>query len=46
MPDDCSPERSERTASGDTRFDTAPATSFLKPLGVGALSILPIDWLP
>jgi putative cardiolipin synthase len=35
----------ERTKSGETRHDTEPGTSFLKRLGVGTMSILPIDWL-
>jgi putative cardiolipin synthase len=35
----------ERTAGGEKRYDTEPGTSFLKRLGVGTLSILPIDWL-
>jgi putative cardiolipin synthase len=36
---------SERTAAGEKRYDTEPETSFLKRLGVGTMSILPIDWL-
>ena len=35
----------ERTKSEQTRYDTEPGTTFLKRLGVGTLSILPIDWL-
>jgi putative cardiolipin synthase len=35
----------ERTSAGEKRYDTEPGTSFLKRLGVGTMSILPIDWL-
>jgi len=35
----------ERSASGETRYDSEPQTSWLKRTGVGVLSVLPIDWL-
>ena len=44
-PDGSSLQWLERTATGETRFGTEPGTSLLRRLGVGMLSILPIDWL-
>ena len=44
-PDGSSLQWIERTAAGERRYDTEPETSFLKRLGVGTMSILPIDWL-
>jgi putative cardiolipin synthase len=44
-PDGSSLQWIERTAAGEKRYDTEPGTSFLKRLGVGTMSILPIDWL-
>ena len=44
-PDGRSLQWIERTAAGEKRYDTEPGTSFLKRLGVGTMSILPIDWL-
>jgi putative cardiolipin synthase len=35
----------ERTASGETRHDTEPGTTWFRRAGVGVMSILPIDWL-
>jgi len=35
----------ETTPSGEKRYDTEPGTGLLKRLGVGILSLLPIDWL-
>jgi putative cardiolipin synthase len=35
----------DRTAAGEVRFDTEPNTGWFKRLGVGVLSVLPIEWL-
>ena len=35
----------ERTPSGETRYDSEPGAGPLKRLGVGILSLLPIEWL-
>jgi len=35
----------ERTSSGEKRYDSEPGVGPLKRLGVGVLSLLPIDWL-
>jgi len=35
----------ERTGSEERRHDTEPGAGFLKRLGVGTMSLLPIDWL-
>lgn len=35
----------ERTSGGEKRHDTEPGTTFFKRLGVGVMSVLPIDWL-
>ena len=35
----------ERTADGEKRHDTEPATTALQRLGVGFLAILPIEWM-
>jgi putative cardiolipin synthase len=44
-PDGRSLEWIERTASGETRYDTEPNTSWILRSKVEMLSILPIDWL-
>jgi putative cardiolipin synthase len=44
-PDGNSLEWIERTASGETRYDTEPATSWFRRFGLGFLSLLPIDWM-
>jgi putative cardiolipin synthase len=35
----------EQTPQGERRFDTDPETGFFRRLGVGLMSILPIEWL-
>lgn len=35
----------ERTPQGEVRYDSEPNTGFLKRLGVGFMSILPIEWM-
>ena len=35
----------ERTAAGETRYDTEPGTSWYQRMNVDMLSILPVDWL-
>ncbi|HYN62139.1 MAG TPA: phospholipase D family protein [Rubrivivax sp.] len=35
----------ERSAAGEKVFDTEPETSAMRRLGVGVMSVLPIDWL-
>jgi putative cardiolipin synthase len=35
----------ERTSSGETRHDIEPGTTWATRMGVGILSILPIEWL-
>jgi putative cardiolipin synthase len=44
-PDGRSLQWIERTPTGEKRYDTEPGTSFFKRLGVGTMSILPIEWL-
>ncbi len=44
-PDGSSLEWIERTASGETRHDTEPGTTWATRMGVEMLSILPIEWL-
>jgi len=44
-PDGKSLQWIERTPTGEKRHDTEPGTGFFKRLGVGVLSVLPIDWL-
>jgi len=44
-PDGRSLEWIERTASGETRYDTEPGTSWFQRRSVDVLSILPIDWM-
>jgi putative cardiolipin synthase len=35
----------DRTPAGEVRLDTEPETSALRRMGVGVLSLLPIDWM-
>jgi putative cardiolipin synthase len=35
----------ERTASGETRYDTEPGTGWFQRFGVEVLSIFPVDWM-
>jgi putative cardiolipin synthase len=35
----------ERSAAGEKVFDTEPGTSAMRRLGVGVMSVLPIEWL-
>jgi putative cardiolipin synthase len=35
----------ERTATGDKVYDTEPETGVFKRMGVGVMSVLPIEWL-
>jgi putative cardiolipin synthase len=44
-PDGRSLEWIERTATGETRYDTEPATTWFQRRSVDFYSILPIDWL-
>lgn len=44
-PDGVSLEWIERTPQGEVRHDTEPATSAMRRLGVGLMSVLPIEWL-
>jgi putative cardiolipin synthase len=44
-PDGLSLQWIERTAAGETVHDTEPGTSLMLRMGVGVLSVLPIDWL-
>ena len=44
-PDGRSLEWIERTASGETRYDTEPGTSWFQRRSVDFYSILPIDWM-
>jgi putative cardiolipin synthase len=44
-PDGRNLEWIERTAAGETRYDTEPGTSWALRTKVQMLSILPIDWL-
>ncbi len=44
-PDGQSLQWIERTATGEKVYDTEPETSAMRRLGVGVLSVMPIDWL-
>jgi cardiolipin synthase C len=44
-PDGRSLEWIERTASGETRYDTEPGTGWFQRWSVEVLSILPVDWM-
>ena len=44
-PDGRSLQWVERRAAGEKVFDTEPDTSAMKRLGVGVMSVLPIEWL-
>ncbi|HET9692842.1 MAG TPA: phospholipase D-like domain-containing protein, partial [Steroidobacteraceae bacterium] len=44
-PDGRSLEWIERTATGETRYDTEPGTTWFQRRSVDFYSILPIDWL-
>jgi putative cardiolipin synthase len=44
-PDGRSLEWIERTASGETRYDTEPGTTWFQRRSVDVLSILPVDWM-
>jgi len=44
-PDGRSLEWIERTASGETRYDTEPGTSWIQRRSVDVLSIFPVDWM-
>ena len=44
-PDARSLEWIERTAAGETRYDTEPGTSWFQRRSVDVLSIFPIDWM-
>jgi putative cardiolipin synthase len=44
-PDGRSLEWIERTAAGETRYDTEPGTSWFQRWSVDVLSILPVDWM-
>ena len=44
-PDGSSLQWVERTASGESRFDTEPQSGWLRRAAVGILSVLPIDWM-
>jgi putative cardiolipin synthase len=44
-PDGKSLQWIERTAAGEQRHDTEPGTGVLKRMGVGVMSVLPIEWL-
>ncbi len=44
-PDGLSLQWIERTAAGETVHDTEPGTSLMLRMGVGVLSVLPIEWL-
>ena len=45
-PDGESLEWIERTAAGETRYDTEPGTSWPRRMSVDFLSIFPVDWMP
>jgi putative cardiolipin synthase len=44
-PDGRSLEWIERTAAGETRYDTEPGTSWYQRFSVEVLSIFPVDWM-
>ncbi len=44
-PDGRSLEWIERTASGESRYDTEPGTNWFQRRSVDMLSILPVDWM-
>jgi cardiolipin synthase C len=44
-PDGRSLQWIERSAAGEKVFDTEPETSAMRRLGVGVMSVLPIEWL-
>ena len=44
-PDGHSLEWVERTAAGETRYDTEPGTTWLQRWRVDVLSIFPVDWM-
>jgi hypothetical protein len=44
-PDGQSLQWVERSAAGEKVFDTEPETSAMRRLGVGVMSVLPIEWL-
>jgi putative cardiolipin synthase len=44
-PDGRSLQWLERTATGDKVYDTEPETGVFKRMGVGVMSVLPIEWL-
>ena len=44
-PDGRSLQWVERSAAGEKVFDTEPETSAMRRLGVGVMSVLPIEWL-
>ena len=44
-PDGRSLEWIERTAAGETRYDTEPGTTWFQRRSVDVLSILPVDWM-
>jgi putative cardiolipin synthase len=44
-PDGRSLEWIERTAAGETRYDTEPGTTWFQRRSVDFYSILPIDWM-
>ena len=44
-PDGRSLEWIERTAAGETRYDTEPGTTLFQRWSVDVLSIFPVDWM-
>jgi cardiolipin synthase C len=44
-PDGRSLEWIERTAAGETRYDTEPGTTWFQRRSVDVLSIFPVDWM-
>jgi putative cardiolipin synthase len=44
-PDGRNLEWIERTAAGETRYDTEPGTTWFQRRSVDVLSILPVDWM-
>ena len=44
-PDGKSLQWIERSPEGERRYDTEPGTTALKRMGVGVMSVLPIEWL-
>jgi putative cardiolipin synthase len=45
-PDGRSLQWIEHTASGEKAYDTEPGTGVFGRLGIGVMSVLPIEWLP